>query len=456
LQKTPPPPSLLVVDDDVEFRDSLISLVEREGFRAEGVGSIAEAQRSLEAGGYDAVLIDRELPDGVGTDLLSEARVASGVEMIVITGHGTVSDAVGALKDGALDYLTKPVDPAKLRTTLANLQRMRKLEREVLTLREELKERGRFGSIVGRSAAMRPVFEMIERVAPTDASVLIQGESGTGKEVVARTLHERSLRSNELLISVNCGAIPEALIESELFGHERGSFTGAQRTHRGFFERANGGTLFLDEVTEMPAQLQVKLLRVLETGDVQRVGGSETIATNVRVLAATNRDPEEAIRTGKLREDLFFRLAVFPIHLPPLRAREGDVELLATHMLEKLNTLHSTAKRWAPGALAELAQREWQGNVRELQNAVQRAYILADDELIAAHASIAPPPPAAAGAAATSITVPVGSSIADAERALIEATLEHVGGNKAAAAKVLGISLKTLYVRLSVYSASEE
>jgi DNA-binding NtrC family response regulator len=446
------PLTILVVDDDQDFRESLAQLLQREGFAVREAASLQAARVELGNASIDAALVDRELPDGEGTRLLEELDQESDAEVIVVTGHATVPDAVDALKRGALDYLTKPVDPARLRNALSNLKRMRALQREVSQLREELRSRGSFGAIIGRSSAMQPIFDLIERVAPTEASVLIQGESGTGKEIVAQTIHAMSPRREQLLVPVNCGAIPETLIESELFGHERGSFTGAARTHKGYFERASGGTLFLDEITEMPANLQVKLLRVLETGYVHRVGGTAPMSTDVRVLAATNRDPQDAIRQGKLREDLFFRLAVFPIRLPPLRERDGDVVLLATHFLNALNQTHGTDKRWAEGALPELEQREWKGNVRELKNAVHRAYILADDELRAEDATAAAPRAKAAPAGA--LAIQVGSSIADAERELIHATLEHVGGNKAAAAKILGISMKTLYIRLNLYKAS--
>jgi DNA-binding NtrC family response regulator len=249
---------------------------------------------------------------------------------------------------------------------------------------------------------------------------------------------------------VNCGAIPEALIESELFGHERGSFTGADKMHRGFFERADGGTLFLDEITEMPVRLQVKLLRVIETRHVQRIGSMEQLPIDVRVLAATNRRPKEAIREGSLREDLYFRLAVFPIRLPTLRERRGDVALLAEHFLGLLNDAHDTKKAWSSGALAELETREWPGNVRELKNAVYRAFILADDLLVAESAIVDVP-----NEATPATPVRAGATIAETERALILATLEHTNGNKPAAAKLLGVSLKTLYTRLSAYNATK-
>ena len=450
------PLSLLVVDDDDDFRDSLISLLENEQHEVSGASNLAAARTALKERAFDAVLIDQELPDGQGAELLEDASRPPTTEVVIITGHASVNSAVDAVRRGAADYLTKPTDPALLQATLSRLRRVSDLRHEVDDLRGALRDRGRLGPIIGRSKAMQPVFDMILRVAPTDASVLIQGESGTGKEVVAQALHELSRRKSASLVAVNCGAIPENLIESELFGHEKGSFTGADRQHRGFFERADGGTLFLDEITEMPLQLQVKLLRVLETGTVQRVGGTTPIQTNVRVLAATNQDPQAAIQSGKLREDLFFRLAVFPIRLPPLREREGDVALLAQHFLDGLNRANGTDKRWQPGALPVLERMEWRGNTRDLRNAVQRAYILADDGLRAEDALGGAGRPVAVDSSGggSALTIAVGSSIADVERQLILATLEHVDGDKPAAARILGISLKTLYNRLNVYEAA--
>jgi two-component system response regulator AtoC len=444
--------SLLVLDDDEAFRESLVALLESQDFDAIGAATLEIARSLVRQRSFDALLVDQELPDGNGMELVAEQTEGVAPELIVVTGHATVKDAVEAIKKGALDYLTKPLDPAKLQSTLAHIQRTRALRREVVDLRDELRNRGRFGAIVGRSKTMQPLFDLIARVAPTEASVLIQGESGTGKEVVAQRIHELSNRADKPMLPVNCGAIPDNLIESELFGHERGSFTGADRQHKGFFERADSGTLFLDEITEMPAQLQVKLLRVLETGLVHRVGSSTPIKTDVRVLAATNRDPLDAIRQGKLREDLYFRLAVFPVSLPPLRERSGDIELLAQHFLDNLNATHGTDKRWEHGALEDLSKREWKGNVRELKNAVQRAFILADDELRAQDTT--PHRQRVVPVATDALEIQVGSSIAHAERELIYATLQHVKGDKPAAAAILGISLKTLYNRLNVYEAS--
>jgi DNA-binding NtrC family response regulator len=446
--------AFLVIDDDADFRDSLVMLLRSKGHVAVEASDLASARATLAEKRFDAVLVDQELPDGEGSDLLEDPRRRPDTEMIVITGHATVRSAVASLQRGATDYITKPIDPDILDAALSRLMRVRGLRQEVDMLRGELRERGRFGPLVGRSKAMEPVIEMIQRVAPTEASVLIQGESGTGKEMVAQAIHEFSARKSGPLIPVNCGAISENLIESELFGHEKGSFTGADRQHRGFFERASGGTLFLDEITEMPALLQVKLLRVLESGHLHRVGGTNAIPTDVRLVAATNRDPELAIRDGKLREDLFFRLAVFPIRLPPLREREGDVQLLAQHFLDGHNRANNTDKRWADGALQQLASREWRGNVRELRNAVQRAYILADDTLRAEDSVAGAHAPEVEIAAGGSLAIRVGCSIAEAEQLLIRATLEQVAGDKPQAARILGISLKTLYNRLNVYRAA--
>jgi DNA-binding NtrC family response regulator len=305
---------------------------------------------------------------------------------------------------------------------------------------------GRFGSLVGSSPAMLAVYAMIERVAPTAATVLVVGESGSGKELVARTIHEQSDRRRGPFVAINCGAIPANLIEAELFGHEKGAFTGASRQHRGCFERASGGTLFLDEIAEMPLEMQVRLLRVLETSRYVRVGGDHELRSDVRVLAATNRDPQVAVREGRLREDLLYRLAVFPIRLPPLREREGDAESLARQFLHEHNQQFGTTKRFSHAALAAIRDFDWPGNVRELRNAVHRAYILADElvELNVGHA----PGHEVAGAL---LRFPVGTSLAEMERQAIRATLDHCRGNKRLCAEILGISLKTLYNRLSVY-----
>ncbi len=441
----------LIVEDDPDFRESLALLVERERFDARQAGSLAEAREILARGPADVVIVDLKLPDGDGLELLRDESGGS-AEFVVTTGHAGVESAIAALREGALDYLPKPIDRSRLSTVLTHVARTRELKREVFALREELRSLGRFGSMVGRSEPMQKVYELISRVAPTSSTVFVTGESGTGKELVAQTIHRLSRRREEPFLALNCGAMSSELIESELFGHEKGSFTGAGKTRRGYFEEADGGTLLLDEVTEMPVELQVKLLRVLEEGKVTRVGATSPIAVDVRVIAASNRDPQQAVKEGRLREDLLYRLNVFPIHVPPLRERGGDVGLLADAFLDALNRREGTAKRYSSEAIARLEELSWPGNVRELKNVVERAAILADDRI---EVEGMPEPAAGARASGAALSVPIGASIEDTEKCLILATLEELDGDKRRAAELLGISLKTLYNRLNVYEAQE-
>jgi DNA-binding NtrC family response regulator len=313
-----------------------------------------------------------------------------------------------------------------------------------------------FGSLFGNSAAMNAIYEMIERVAPTDASVLLIGESGTGKELVANAIHEQSACRAGAFVAINCGSFSANLIEAELFGYERGAFTGAVRSHRGCFERATGGTLFLDEISEMPVELQIKLLRALESGRFYRVGGEQEMSVNVRIVAATNRDPNEAVTKGLLREDLLYRLAVFPLPLPPLRARDSDIELLAQHFLNELNTAAGANKAFSAAARNFLFRHGWPGNVRELKNAVQRAFIMADAEVnfdMPEKSVAARDQPAAGGG--SSLRFAVGMPLASIEREVIVATLAYCLGRKREAAELLGISLKTLYNRLNEYNSRD-
>ncbi len=448
------PFSALVVDDDADFRESLSLLVEREGFEVRQAASVEEARLRLAEAPADVVLADLGLPDGSGVDLLRDEDSTSRGELVVVTGNATVESAIQALRDGALDYLTKPVDRSRLKSTLAGVRRTREFRAEVRGLQGELRQLGRFGRLVGRSESMQQVYDLIARVAPTRASVLLSGESGTGKELAAETIHKLSRRSEGPFLAVNCGAIAKSLIESELFGHEKGSFTGADRSRRGYFEEANGGTLFLDELSDMPPTLQGKLLRALETSTIVRVGGTAALPVDVRVVAATNRDPAELVREGALRPDLYYRLNVFPIALPPLRGRTGDVELLADHFLEAVNARDESQKRWSAAARAALEAYPWPGNVRELKNAVERAAILAEvtigPELLPGEPVLVATESQGDG---SSLQVPVGSTLEETERRLILATLEKVGGDKKSAAQALQISLKTLYTRLSVYRA---
>jgi DNA-binding NtrC family response regulator len=442
-----PSPRALIVDDDADFVLGLAKLVRREGFTVASAGSLEQARQEVAANPPDILLVDLGLPDGSGLDLLSGLDSLAAPEIVLITADASVATAVEALRRGAIDYLTKPVDFARIKMALANVKRTLEMRSEIGSLRGELRKLGRFGPLIGTSPAMQAVYDLIGRVARTDASVLINGETGTGKDVVALAIHALSRRSREPFLPVNCGAISANLIESELFGHERGSFTGADRMHKGYFERAHRGTLFLDEITEMPAELQVRLLRVLETATLTRVGGSESLKTDVRVLAATSLRIEEALASRKLREDLFYRLNVFPIALPPLRERGEDVELLAEHCLRELNAASGTAKRFTRACLERLRRHPWPGNVRELKNVVQRAFILAEEDLgvDSLPLGVAETIPAA------SIVTRVGTPIAEMERRLILATLEQCEGDKKKAAELLAISLKTLYNRLNEY-----
>lgn len=460
-------PFALVVEDDRSSLAALLELVEREGFTTTSADGLQAARVALQDRMPDLVLTDLILPDGIGLDLVEEVA-QSGAQAVLITGHASVETAVEALRRGATDYLTKPVDLARLKTILANVSRTRELQAEIGSLRGELRKLGRFGPLVGSSAAMGAVYDLITRVAPTDATVCVVGESGTGKEIVAQAVHELSRRRKGPFVPVNCGAVSPNLIESTLFGHEKGSFTGAERVHRGVFEQASAGTLFLDEITEMPIELQVKLLRVLETGAVMRIGGEKAIEIDVRVIAATNRIPEHAVQEGKLREDLWYRLNVFPISLPPLRDRGGDIEDLAEHFLAELNAAQGSSKWLSPAARATLRRYAWPGNVRELKNSVHRAYIMAETEI---GPDQLPPEVVGGGMPAllntvdlprhggpaelgTPMAVRVGTSVAEVEQQLIMATLQACGGNKQKAAEVLGVSLKTLYNRLAAYKES--
>jgi DNA-binding NtrC family response regulator len=447
--------SALIVDDDAGFRESLGLLVAREGYEVREAAGLEAARQRLSERAADVVLIDLSLPDGDGIELLRDDTIRAGSEFVVVTGNASVESAVQALRDGALDYLTKPLDRARLKSILAGVSRTRGFKLELARLRAELRELGRFGRLVGRTAPMQRLYDLIERVAPTEAGVLLTGESGTGKELAAETIHALSRRHEGPFLAVNCAAVSKSLIESELFGHEKGSFTGAESRRRGYFEEAHGGTLFLDEVIEMPAEVQAKMLRVLETGTILRVGASEVVPVDVRVIAATNRDPVAAVRGGALREDLYYRLNVFPISLPPLRERVEDIELLAEHFLSAVNARERTLKRLSPAASERLIAYRWPGNVRELKNAVERAAIMAD-HLVTPDLL----PGGEAGRAGPSddrqavIEVPIGSSVEEVERRLLLATLDHHRGDKQRTAQTLGISLKTLYARLKVYQAA--
>lgn len=447
----------LIVDDDNDTAEMLAELAASQGFTAATARTMRDARRQMITQAPDILFLDLVLPDGKGTELF-EGDALENTEVVLITGHASLETSIEALRLGAADYLIKPVSPSQVNGILSRLMRPSVLEAEITDLNDELTKSGRFGQMWGTSASMKRVYEQISRVATTAVTVLVQGESGTGKELVAQTVHELSRRRSRPFLAINCGAISPHLMESEIFGHEKGSFTGANRQHQGFFERANGGTLFLDEITEMPADLQVKLLRVLETGTFNRVGSTDTQSADVRVIAATNRIPEQAVEDGKLREDLLYRLNVFPIRLPPLRERIEDVALLAEHFLAEICKTEGQDKKFSAAASKRLASHNWPGNVRELRNVVQRAFVMAsgstiDDQWLALDSVSNGVRADGSGDSQGQVVIAIGSSLADAERRLIMATLDHFGGNRDKTASTLGVSMKTLYNRLKDYQS---
>jgi len=440
----------LLVGDHEEKHGALRELVEGRGFEVCWVEAADETVRQLNGTSYALALLDLDGLDGQGPDLLD--ALPDETEVVFVTGNATVDTAVAALRGGAVDYLTKPVDRRRLGRILDSIKRTVVLQSRVSELSRELRSLGRFDQMVGADPSMQRVYDLIERVAPTDTTVFVIGETGTGKELVARALHRISKRRSGPFYALNCGAVAPNLMESELFGHEKGSFTGAQKQHLGVFERADGGTLFLDEVTEMPPELQVKFLRVLETMRFARVGGDQPVEVDVRIVAASNRRPEEAIAEGKLRPDLHHRLSVFPVTLPPLRKRGEDIRLLAEFFVEDLNRRNEGKKRIGPEAvdLLESTKYSWPGNVRELANTIERAYIMADrvigkDTLLLVMEELGDLEQGGEAEPGG------GQTIAELEKRHIFATLERCGGNKKKTAQVLGISLKTLYNRLKLY-----
>lgn len=439
---------VLVAEDDTATRDAWSELLESWGF---GVATAADGQEALdllESYSPRILLLDLKMPRRDGLQVLGEIRERGlDVLTIVISGEGDIPEAVQATKLGAYDYLRKPIDPQHLRVLLNNITRHLEVAEENQRLRRSLIHAGELGQMIGRSLAMRRIMAQIERVAGSSASVILTGESGTGKDLAARAIHELSPRRGGPFIAVNCAAIPESLMESELFGHERGAFTGADRRREGCFELANGGTLLLDEVTEMKPELQAKLLRVIEEQKLRRVGGSNEVPLDVRVLAASNRNLALAIREGKLREDLYYRLNVFTVEMPPLRERLEDIPLLVDHFVSEFGESSSGQVRGANDECLEaLKHHPWPGNVRQLRNVVQHALVVSRGPLLALNDL--PPEFRSLGSQEPSFQVQLGSTLEDVTHELLHRTVEFTGGNKTKAAGILGISLKTLYSRL--------
>ena len=458
---------VLIVEDEIHALTGLAELISGWGYKTETARDGIEGWEKVLAWDPAIVVTDLKMPrlDGLGLlSRLSEegSSYKSNVAVVLLTAQGTIQTAVDAMKLGAYDFLLKPVDATRLRNILANATRQRETNIELEVARRRLRETGVLGSMVGSSKAMKEIFTLIEQIAPSNVSVLVTGESGTGKELVARTLHELSPRKQRPFVAVNCAAIPETLIESEIFGHEKGAFTGAVDRRVGCFELAADGTLLLDELAEMPIGTQAKLLRVLEERKLRRLGARTEIDVDVRVLAATNRSPEQAIEQNQLRSDLYYRLNVFHIHLPPLRTHIDDLPAMAEAMLDEMNAKHNRkVAGLAPSILDRMMSWQWPGNARELRNTIERAVILCPDNapLDAGHL----PPGFGKSTIATPIAddssivpVRVGSTVDEAERMLILRTLEATGQNKTRAAEILGVSLKTLHNKLKEYSQNRE
>jgi len=442
---------VLIVEDEPAARIGLEQLVRSWGFLAESASDGEEALAKVTTFRPAIVITDLVMPrlDGLGLLRALQSQGAD-VTTLLLTAQGTVETAVEAMKEGAYDYLTKPVDLQRLKILLDKIVERLETMREVKALRRQLRENGTFGSMIGNSPEMRKIYQVIEQAAPTGASVLITGESGTGKELVAQTLHQLSPRANFPFVAINCAAIPETLLESEIFGHEKGAFTGAAERRQGCFELADRGTLFLDEIGEMTPTTQVKLLRVLQEQKFRRVGGRTEQSVDVRVLAATNIDPVEAVHAGKLREDLFYRLNVFAMRLPPLRERKEDLPLLVQSFINEFNARNQRSIAGVDQqAMRMLEQYGWPGNVRELRNVIERATIIAPGPFIEPKHL----PPSLAGEPAVAhqpqVALGPGTTVEEAERQLIMMTLEHTRDNKTRAAEILGISLKTLHNKLN-------
>jgi DNA-binding NtrC family response regulator len=442
---------VLIVEDEPATRVGLTELVRTWGFTAASASDGQEALERITEFRPTIIISDLVMPRMGGLDLL-RALASDGGEytIVILTAQGTVETAVEAIKEGAYDYLTKPIEPQRLKILLDKIVERQDTLREVKVLRKQLRDQGSFGQMVGSSAQMRKVYQTIEQAAPTSASVLIWGESGTGKELVAQTIHQLSPRNQLPFVPINCAAIPETLLESEIFGHEKGAFTGAFDRREGCFELADRGTLFLDEIAEMTPATQVKLLRVLQERKFRRLGGRQEQAVDVRVIAATNAVPSEAVKSGKLREDLFYRLNVFAIELPPLRRRKEDLPLLIQSFLSEFNTRNRKAvSALDPAAMRALEQYNWPGNVRELRNVIERAVILCSGQFIEPKHL---PPLVAAPTVETAkptLSLTPGTTVEEAENRLILMTLEHTRDNKTRAAEILGISLKTLHNKLN-------
>jgi two-component system response regulator HydG len=451
------PALILVADDDPGLRESLERTLTREGYRVVAASDGRAALERLQSGGIDLILSDLKMPGLSGIELLHAAKaIAPDVDVILLTAFGTIEEAVKAMKDGAYDFLTKPVQRPQLQRVIRQALERRALIEQNRVLQQRLDALLQQGAVIGSSPAFRRMMTLIEQVAGSSATVLIQGESGTGKEGAARLIHQRSARGNRPFVAVNCAALPEPLLESELFGYEKGAFTGAAGRKEGRFEMADGGTLFLDEVSDLSLVTQPKILRVLQEGEFERLGGTRSIRVDVRIVAATNQDLAQMVREKRFREDLYYRLNVITINVPPLRERREDVRFLAEHFLRIYAAKNNRRlEGFTPDALARLEGYSWPGNVRELENVIERGVVLARGALI----DVPDLPEEVAGAAPLpegALSVRIGTPLAEVEQRLLEATLRATKGNKTLTARLLGIDPRTVSRKLERWDEDGE
>lgn len=442
--------TILIIDDEKNIREGLSAALELDGYSVKLAANGAEGLALIEKGDIDLVITDLRMPGISGEEVLVKVRGESpGIPVIVLTGHGSIDTAVDAMRNGAYDFLTKPLSLDRLSLIVKRALAGRELEIRHSSLQQELDAKASFESIIGKSAEMQRIFQMVRKAADSKASVLITGESGTGKELIANALHNLSPRKNHPFIKVHCAALSETLLESELFGHEKGAFTGAAARKRGRFELANTGTIFLDEIGEINQNVQIKILRVLQDKRFERVGGEDTLEVDVRVIAATNRNLEEEIAQGRFREDLFYRLNVVHIQVPPLRDRKDDIPLMLNAFLDEFNRENNKSiTGFDARSRSALYKYDWPGNIRQLRNCVESAVVMCSGNEI----TLEDLPPTVRGAAESNvIQVPVGISMAEAEKIIIQQNLASNQGNKSKTADILGIGRKTLHRKLEGY-----
>jgi two-component system response regulator HydG len=448
-------PTILIVEDDIENRTAIVKVLEGAEYKVLETDNGQQALDIIKDGDVDVLVTDLRLPIMDGVELLKRAKaVDQDIEVIMITGHGTVEIAVEAIKEGAYDFITKPVKKAQLLRAIEKAAEKQYLSRENRELRQQLNQSGE-RRIVYASTEMRNIVRMVEQVGPSTATVLITGESGTGKDVIADAIHAASPRRLKPIIKVSCAALPDTLLESELFGYEKGAFTGANARKEGRFELANGGTLFLDEIGEISPAVQVKLLRVLQDGKFERLGGTRTIDADVRILAATNKDLLKEVAEKRFREDLFYRLNVINIRIPSLRERKEDVQLLAMHFLKHYADKNNKAiDGFTEDAMLALTSYDWPGNVRELENAIERAVVFTNVKQVPV--SVLPTSVSAFAESRHSLTFKIGTPLRELERKAIDITLQHTRGDKNMAARLLGIATRTIYRHLEKHEESED